>query len=131
MILYLSFINGNRSETGIVSSRISLGPILGPVLFIIYTNDLPDITTIKTYWYADDFALLQVGDGQKKEVLSTIRPLMTKDKLLNKDKTRKLQSGANTPKLIGSIVKSKVAKNLYMLKTLKTVVDDQMLLIHT
>jgi len=53
-------INGKFSSWHDVLSRIPPGSILGPLLFIIYINDLPDVCNnlhTKLYIYADDTKL--------------------------------------------------------------------------
>ena len=47
-------VNGTKSDWGKVTSGIPQGSILGPVLFIIYINDLPDIIHSTVLLFADD-----------------------------------------------------------------------------
>jgi len=52
-------INGFYSDWADVLSGIPQGTILGPILFIIYINDLPDVCKrfINVYLFADDAKL--------------------------------------------------------------------------
>jgi len=53
-------VNGKFSSWHDVLSRIPRGSILGPLLFIIYINDLPEVCNnlhTKLYIYADDIKL--------------------------------------------------------------------------
>lgn len=50
-------INGIPSEWSKVSSGIPQGSVLGPVLFLIYINDMPDVIAVIIKLYADDAKL--------------------------------------------------------------------------
>ena len=57
-------LNGIASDLNTVKSGIPQGSVLGPMLFSLYTSDLPEaITTATTYMYADDTTLYCIGDS--------------------------------------------------------------------
>ena len=51
-------INDKRSPTASVTSGVPQGSIIGPLLFILFINDLPTIIkNSESFGYADDFKL--------------------------------------------------------------------------
>ncbi len=47
-------VNGEKSKMCPVLSGIPQGSVLGPLLFVIFINDLPDIVASEVFLYADD-----------------------------------------------------------------------------
>ena len=52
-------VNGENSTPVSVKSGIPQGSVLGPILFVIYINDLPEVISSQIYLYADDTKLLR------------------------------------------------------------------------
>ena len=56
-------INGSESPTQIMEYGVPQGSILGPLLFIIYINDIPEIAQFaKFILYADDANIILTAD---------------------------------------------------------------------
>ena len=56
-LFYVS-INGILSEEGSINCGVPQGSILGPLLFLIYVNDMPQAVDSELYLYADDSCLM-------------------------------------------------------------------------
>ena len=56
-------LNGQTSSWVIITTGVPLGSILGPLLFLIYMNDLPDGLTSIVKLFADDTSLFSVVHG--------------------------------------------------------------------
>ena len=67
---YVEF-NGHKSTTLPLETGVPQGSILGPLLFLLYINDLPSATTMKSVIFADDTNLLISGNNLR-EIADTL-----------------------------------------------------------
>ena len=90
-----------------VSCGVPQGPILGPLLFSIYINDMESAVKCKLIFYADDFALLVPGKDITviQETISALSSWLVDNKLsLHLGKTESILFGSckkiyNSPSL--------------------------------
>ena len=60
-------INGSLSQSCLLSCGVPQGTILGPLLFLLYINDLPNrLSNCEPRMYADDTHLTYAGDNADK-----------------------------------------------------------------
>ena len=57
-------LNGQSSEGREVSSGVSQGSVLGPLLFLIYINDLTNNLQCNVKLFADDTSLFTLVDNE-------------------------------------------------------------------
>ena len=59
-------VNGSSSDWADVSSGIPQGTVLGPTLFLIYINDLPDVVHSFVKRFADDAKIYAIFNTQEE-----------------------------------------------------------------
>ena len=58
-------INGQTSDWKNVTSGIPQGSVLGPILFVMFINDLPDLIKSEVFLFADDTKVFSVNKSVK------------------------------------------------------------------
>ena len=61
-------VKGMTSDPATVLSGIPQGSVLGPILFVIHINDLPEVVKCGTYLFADDTKILRQIATKEVEV---------------------------------------------------------------
>ena len=88
-------INNSKSDIGQVITGIHQGTILGPLIYLLYCNDLPANTALRCYLFADDTSLFHSAETQEElfntvnKELSLLEQWFASNKLsINASKTR-------------------------------------------
>ena len=96
-------VNGCKSSQGDVISGIPQGTVLGPVLFLIYINDLPSLLQSMLFLFADDAKLFsKISNVNSNVVLQSDldRALHWSEQWqlpFNADKCKSMHLGTNNP----------------------------------
>ena len=70
--LHLTYIDGVCSDCLEVTSGVPQGSVLGPLLFLIYINDIPERISSSTYLFADNMKFLNIlSSFSDSELLSS------------------------------------------------------------
>ena len=97
-------LNGSASNWTEVFSGVPQGSVLGPVLFIIYINDIDELILSSLFKFADDAKLLGKVDNQEdiarmqKDLASIIEWSETWQMPINTDKCKVMHFGKNNNK---------------------------------
>ena len=93
-------VNGSRSERGMAKSGVPQGTVLGPLLFLIYINDIESQITSSIRLFADESALY--------------RPIYSEsDSLSLQEDIFKLQKWANTWQMAFNVNKCKLLRSTH------------------
>ena len=72
------FLNGKKSAVANIKFGVPQGSILGPLLFVIYINDIPNVSELATFiLYADDANIIITGECEA-EVRDQLTVLINK-----------------------------------------------------
>ena len=110
-------VNNILSDTYTLQQGVPQGTILGPLLFLLYINDLPDILDINSILYADDTTLYKSHTSLTECKASLEQNLQ---RIVTYFKTKKLKLNVAKTKLV---IFSK--KSLNSNKTLQITIDGQ------
>ena len=69
--LQSTVVNGMRSDLKYTHAGVPTGSVLGPLLFLLYINDLPKDLTADTRLFADDTSMIYSHDRDISDVVNT------------------------------------------------------------
>ena len=124
-------VNGAVSGWCDVTSGIPQGSVLGPVLFTLYVNDLPEIVTSSVQLFADDMKIYRgirstVDHDQLQADLETLATWSKKWLLpFNVTKCSTLHLGSNNPKEVYNI-NGVSLQQTQVERDLRALIDDQL-----
>ena len=124
-------VQGEESSWKPVTSGIPQGSVLGPLLFVIFINDLPDCVTSEAYLFADDTKIFRViaNEEDRGELQKDLNQLDTwsKDWLLkfHPQKCKFMKIGKDE-KNINYTLKDQKLQKVMEEKDIGVIIDDQL-----
>lgn len=104
-------VNGHTSDTKSVVCGVLQGSVLGPLLFLLYINDMRDACSCNLYLFADDAALL-ISHKDKNTLQCRLGEELTKIRNWLCDNRLSLHLGKTESILFGSNPRLKKAQEL-------------------
>ncbi len=99
-------VNGSLSQVAEAVSGVPQGSVLGPILFVIYVNDLSDNLTIDHLLYADDVILIaprKQSDALQSSLLASSKWSEDWELILNPSKSEHLSIGDTSNLVVNSL----------------------------
>ena len=125
-------VNGSESEWGEVTSGIPQGSILGPLLFILYINDLPEVVKSSVLLFADDTKIYRkIEDEEDHEALQEDIDQMQdwSNKWLlrfHPDKCKYMRIGREDDNIVNYTLNGHILKSTHEEKDLGIIIDDKL-----
>ena len=127
-------INGSHSTELLLEIGVPQGSVLGPLLFLLYINDLPLASQLLTKLFADDTVLIFSADNLNdlqiliNNELRAIHQWMTSNKLsLNYDKTKyMLVHRRNDRAVLNLYIDDNKIKQVQSIKYLGVIIDEKL-----
>ena len=126
-----AIVQGEESSWKPVTSGIPQRSVLGPLLFVIFINDLPDCVTSEAYLFADDTKIFRViaNEEDRGELQKDLNRLDTwsKDWLLkfHPQKCKFMKIGKDD-KNINYTLKDQNLQKVMEEKDIRVIIDDQL-----
>ena len=91
-------IGSTRSQPSPVTTGVPQGSVLGPLLFLIYINDLPSVVSSNIAMYADDITIWSTNDSLLQSSIDATKRWSVEWNLpINNDKCIAMSFGRSSP----------------------------------